>query len=437
MTPLDDELHDALHQRAATIDPPTDPMAGIELRARGLRRRRLAATVAGGALVIVAVAVAVPALLPGRLDGSAPPVTSQPTLSSSSYELDPSAPWAPRGNELPAQTHQAFQQAWTAKHPGSTFSPLFSQVYESSQQQEAVFVSNGPGGARYGFVTGTPSAPSFLYDEQLPPHAKVLAFTVFGDETNRLLAVAAPEVRTFELSTGHGPLSAMTALADGVAGSPAQGSLDLQVTAPDGSVLYSGPVWAAEAPAGDPSNVLSWPQRGTAALSPSTDELKTAFATSLGRSAEAAKVHYRALFVSNTGRGEAFTVGQAWFAGDRQAYSVSYAAGGTTQPTFFIGKPTPANPVVLAFVVPNLQGMSDLLVVVPQPNTGQVLYDDNGAGAFRPITGQDQRDGVVLIDRSTRATNDRLQLLDGNGNLNQPTFEGPVAPLLCGLKGCG
>ena len=71
MSPLDDELHDALHGRAATIVPPPDPMAGIERRAKGIRRRRLAASVAGGALALSAVAVAVPALLPDSGRGRA------------------------------------------------------------------------------------------------------------------------------------------------------------------------------------------------------------------------------------------------------------------------------------------------------------------------------------------------------------------------------
>ena len=93
---------------------------------------------------------------------------------------------------------------------------------------------------------------------------------------------------------------------------------------------------------------------------------------------------------------------------------------------------------MLAFVVGSLPGTSvDQLVVIPQPRTGQVLYDKNATGAFSPVTGQDYLDGVVLIDRSRTATDDRLQVLDGNGDLDNPTYEGPVAPLLCGVRECG
>jgi hypothetical protein len=167
------------------------------------------------------------------------------------------------------------------------------------------------------------------------------------------------------------------------------------------------------------------------------DDLVRAFADGMNRSADVGQVRYRDLFVGDTGKGEAFTVGQAWFDGDNVAYDVSYTTRPNDGPVFFLGRATPTDPAVLAFVVPNLAGMSDLLVVVPQPRTGQVLYSPSATAAYHPITGQDRYDGVVLIDRSTSATDDRLELLDGNGDMDHPTYEGPVAPLLCGLKDCG
>jgi hypothetical protein len=44
---------------------------------------------------------------------------------------------------------------------------------------------------------------------------------------------------------------------------------------------------------------------------------------------------------------------------------------------------------------------------------------------------------VVLVDRAPGASGDRLRLLDGDGDLDAPTFDGAVADLLCGLHGCG
>lgn len=271
MSPLDDQLHDVLHGRASALAPPADPMAGIERRASGIRRRRLAATVAGGALLIAGVAVVVPALQPG----------------------------APSTRLIPA--------------------------------------------------TAPPSAPQEAV----------------------------------------------------------------------------------------PSNVLStWPTRGTSTGGPAQADVRLAFARAFGRDAEVTQVRFRELFVAGAGQSAPFTVGQAWFVGDQSAYQVSYAIA-PNGPEFFLGPQTMADPAVLAFQVPDAAGTSYLLAVVPQPQTGQVLYDDNSTGAFRPVTGQDQRDGVVLIDRSPRATNDRLQLLDGNGDLDHPTFEGSVASLLCGARECG
>jgi hypothetical protein len=431
MSPLDDELHKALHTRAGLIAPPADPLGGIERRARGIKRRRLTATLAGGALALAAAGVAVPALLPDP-DRSAPQnVATSPTPAPADYSLDPASPWAARGTD----PSPAFRQAWLTKHPGTTFSPLFSQVYEPSQQTETAFVSDGPDGARFGYAVASGSTTTFWYDDRLPDDTSVLAFLLPGDEVRRLVAVAAPGVTGF----GYGG-SPMTPVADGVAVAPVTGAVqELLVRGPGGSTLFRGtPRETSASMTGFPSNLLtSWPQRGEKPSYGDLSGVPRAFAEGMGRPQDAGLAHYRELFVGNTGKGEAFTVGQAWFQGEDKAYNVSYSLPPNSEPDLFLGKPTPAGATVLAFTVPNLAGMSDLLVVVPAPGAGQVLYDTDGTGAFQPVTGQDQRDGVVLIDRSTQATSDRLQVLDGNGDYDHPMYEGPVAPLLCGLKECG
>jgi hypothetical protein len=186
-----------------------------------------------------------------------------------------------------------------------------------------------------------------------------------------------------------------------------------------------------------PANLLTWPSRGDASVGPSVHDVGVAFTRAMGRS-DGTAVEYRPLFTGDTDSGVRYTVGQAWFSGDTKAYTVSYATGGTSGPELFLGPATPARPPVLAFLLGNLPGTSvDQLVVVPQPNTGQVLYDDNASGSFRPVTGQDHLDGVVIVDRAKDATSDRLELLDGNGDTDHPTFRGPVTPLLCGLRECG
>ena len=185
-----------------------------------------------------------------------------------------------------------------------------------------------------------------------------------------------------------------------------------------------------------PANLLqTWPQRGTANRPPSVDELVRAFADGMNRSADVGQVRYRDLFVGDTGKGEAFTVGQAWFDGEGKAYNVSYTTGTPDGPVFALGKPTRRDPVALAFLIPNLAGMSDLLVVVPQPGTGQVLYSP-GSDHYRPITGQDRYDGVVVIDRPTGTLLDQLELLNGDGDADAPMYKGFVEPFLCDMDEC-
>lgn len=133
-----------------------------------------------------------------------------------------------------------------------------------------------------------------------------------------------------------------------------------------------------------------------------------------------------------------FTYGQAWADG-QPATTVGLATGGTQGQQLFLGPITPDAPAVLAFVLCCEPGSSvETLVVVPVPGTGQVLYDDDATGPFRPVGGgQDLLAGVVLVDRDPRAQDDRLQLLDGYGNIDRPLFQAPVSDQVCALRGCG
>ena len=70
MTPIDDELRNLLHARADVLTPSADPLGGVERRARRMRRNRVAASVAGAALAVSAVAVAIPLLQSGTDDGA-------------------------------------------------------------------------------------------------------------------------------------------------------------------------------------------------------------------------------------------------------------------------------------------------------------------------------------------------------------------------------
>src|SRR3954468_16455966 len=106
MTPLDDELRSLLHSRADGVAPAPDPLGGIERRAKRMRRNRVGASVAGSALVVAAIAVAVPTLVPDRDGASSVANTPTPTATPADVptrnhgpsDLDPAHPWAYRGD---------------------------------------------------------------------------------------------------------------------------------------------------------------------------------------------------------------------------------------------------------------------------------------------------------------------------------------------------
>ena len=188
-----------------------------------------------------------------------------------------------------------------------------------------------------------------------------------------------------------------------------------------------------------PENLIrGWPQRGDRTAGPDEARVVSLFAANFPGAT--ASPRYSPLFAGRTAGGLRYTMGQAWFDGDGVAYDVSYATGGSNGPEFFLGKPTDHKVVTLAFVLCCAPGATrDTLVVIPQPRTGQVFYAPDATTALAPAgEGPGENvDGVVFIDRDPRATNDRLELLDGNGDPDAPTFRGPVLPLLCGFKECG
>jgi hypothetical protein len=164
--------------------------------------------------------------------------------------------------------------------------------------------------------------------------------------------------------------------------------------------------------------------------------VRTAFADAVG--GDVGDAHYRA-FYEGVRDGVRLTVGQAWMTGDAKAHSVGMSQLSGQQPGFFYGAVTDDVADALALVVGNVPGRStDLLVVVTAPTTGQVSYSPDATSAFRDATDPaSSLGGVTFIDRSTTATNDRLEILDGNGDLDHPVYRGPVAPFVCGAKECG
>jgi hypothetical protein len=423
MTPLDDELRQALSSRAASLDPPADPLAGIEARAGRIRRARVALAAGGAALAVAVVAVAVPALDTGR----SPAPHQIGTTPTASVTTGPES-WAYRGNAIPQGTLDAFQREWGAKHPGSTLVPLFGQVYEPSATQELVFVA----GDRVGVIQSSASGPELLYDEKVDS-TDVLAFVLPGDEVPRVLAVGSPDSTGLTLTDAAHPATSLTPLAPGVGIGPVgatHGGLIVKGVDGNGNAFDTEPFDLTKTPA----NLLSWGVRGRDPVSPDTMDLRRRFAQALDRPDDATS--YSPLYVDRVD-GVSFTVGQAWFDGDDKAYTVSYAVASDNVPQFFLGPVTPTDPWGLAFVVEGMQTYQ-LLVVVPRPGVGQVSYAPHATGSFTAVaSGRSDLNGIALVQRDLQASDDRLQVLDGDGDLDHPLYQGPVMPLLCGLKECG
>jgi hypothetical protein len=187
--------------------------------------------------------------------------------------------------------------------------------------------------------------------------------------------------------------------------------------------------------AADPLNLLTWQARGTAPAEADVSALKAGFAAAVGAPLD--QVQFRLLF-SITHHGLTVTMGQAWAQG-QLAHDVGYTTGGANSPELFVGKQTAMQTPVVALVAAGAAGATtDLLVLVPRPGTGQVSYSPDATTSFAAVaSGRSDIDAVGLVDRDPRAMQDRVQILDGDGNTDKPLYRGAVAPLVCGAKECG
>ncbi|MBW3641083.1 MAG: hypothetical protein KY451_14830 [Actinobacteria bacterium] len=456
MSPLDDELRAALRGRASVLTPAPDPLAGIERRAKRIRRNRVAASVAGSALAVAAIALAVPALAPSALPDQLPPpvATPGPTVAPSPapspaqqvnpYALDPADPWPYRGD--PEVRTQGDLDAYTVEFAARRgvltddvrLTPLFGQVYEPSVP-ELFYVATvtSSGDSWWGVVQASESGPELLVDVPLPDGTTALPAALPGDEVARLLVVAAPSVGRIE----YGPddasgWTAMTSIADGVAITPLEGDPaadQVRMLGPDGQVVFSGLAPDADAPepatTGDPDNVLGWPVRGVA---DAALEERAARGFAQAKGVARAEVSFSVLVTGNNDPGQRYTVLQAWVTGQpAQVFGWVESPGRDPEPQLRpVTEPGTAAVAILLTEIPGRT--TDELVVVPRPGTGEVLYKTSATAQGRPVT-VDGLDGVALVDRELGAEGDSIVLLDGDG---KQTFERPVSDLLCGETGC-
>ena len=455
MTPLDGELREALSARAATVRPAPDPLAGIERRARGLRRRRTGLAALGAALSVTAVAVAVPTFAvpadrPARLAGP----TSSAGVPAEEYGLHADRPWPYRGvalsrlDGLPRRAARVWAERHGVPEDDVTLTPLYGQVYESSGRPELVYLVHRRGSEQlfWGVAQdGLSSTPQEPVDQRLPDGARVLVGVVPGDEVSRVLVVSAPGtsadlvsrtgVRRPVVSGAGGipayPLEPATASPGHLEVRAAQGNRVADVTSPV-LVPTRMPVPVDSSPAA-PVNLLSWTIGGQSPRPADLFDLVTRFAAAVGHPGQPA--HYRPLFSDLTESGVRYTVGQAYLADGGDAYDVSWVQDRSSAPVVTVGATTPLGTSFRTFLLPiGASFGTDLLIVVPGPRVGQVSYSADASTPFAPVgTGPG---AATLLPRPARTTPDRLEVLDGNGNLDRPLYRGPVTALLCTPAGC-
>ncbi len=447
MSPLDDELRTLLGQRAADIAPSPDPLAGIESRARRIRRNRIAASLTGAALAVAVVAAVVPSVLPDKLadggstqfaDDDAPDRASEIPPSG----LDPANPWPYRGNPslISDGAVQALRDAWAAaNHPESQISPLVGLENKSSKETEIAFVSTAKGVNTFAVATTSISGWQVLYQAPFTAGETALMAALPGDEVPRLMVVASP--RTIgdlsyasdgsSFATANGPFP-------GVAFVPLEGDTSKDaVRVLDGNGDLDKPLFLGPAPdyqrVDRPDNAVIWKTSGYPAPSAEfVEKAVAAFATGMGH--KRVDVDYQILVAGEDDAKNVYVFGQAWAAG-QPAQSFGLVRNGRGEETPLLGAVTTSE-TVLAFAIPAGVGQSTETIAVAfnASVVASVLYGA-AASEYRAVgAGQDLSSGVVLVERDPRAQGDKLKLADSAGTT---VFEGEVASLLCGIKGCG
>lgn len=443
MSPIDDELRAALHGRASALAPSPDPLAGIERRAKRIQRNRIGAAVAASALAVSAIAVAVPALQSATSSGPNVPnvaasPTAEPESTATTYPLDPQAPWAYRGADLELLgpgTLDTIEREFGIRHGTNDveLTPLFGQVWEPSGKFELVFLASVDGEYRWGISESPNEAgPEFLWDELLADGQDSLAAALPGDEVARLLVVAAPEASALD----YGPDDAsefmpMAELADGVAtialeGDPATDrfrvtwpsngadEVSAERLAPDLGV-ESAP---ADPQALDPEN--PWEVRGDRSLV--TDgQLEALGEDWADRNGISAVVEIEPLYVQRYEADAGVEVVYIVRSGDGP-WTWGVASMGEGGWTWYAEHEITEPLTALAAALPGDEGQERLLVLAA-PSMGGGMYAADGTD-FAPMT--DLAPGVFITPRSPGDEDDRFMVLDGDGDLDNPVFEGPA-----------
>jgi hypothetical protein len=455
MSPIDDELRAALQGRAQALAPSPDPLSGIERRAKRIQRNRIGGAVAGSVLAVGLVAAVVPAIQTSatsqrdvpRVAQSTPPEPS-PVLQTSAYALDPQAPWPYRGDpQLAVQGDlDAYTVQWAAEHRVLTddvdMTLLFGQVYEPSTTPEVVYVvtQRSTGQHWWGVGQATESGPQLLVDQRLPSPALSLAAALPGDEGDRLLVVASPELGAIEYGEQASEYRPLARLADGVATGPLDAPADRdvyrvldrdgrEVDAGDAPDLQEAPDEGpgTEQPSGDPATALDpaspWELRGDAALLEDRHVEGIASDFASRRGIDAGTVEVVPLYVQDAPEDAEVEVAYLVRAGDGPwIWGVSALLEGRWW--WYAEKRLEPGTEALVATIPR-DGDQSAVLVVSAPSNGGAVFARPG-GSFQPM--EDLAPGVfgALIAGDVEDT--RYKVLDGDGDFENPVAEGEVPP---------
>jgi hypothetical protein len=444
MSPIDDELRAALHGRAQVLAPSPDPLAGIEARAKRIQRTRVGGAVAGSVLAVGLVAAVVPVLqsTSAAPDPRIPRVAESqdattPAPVPATYALDPEAPWTYRGvpqERLGTGSLDTIRREYATKRGAEVtqLTPLFGRGDGAGGRTEVFFLAKVDGTYRWGVAVGSEAGPEFPVDEQLADPTYALAATLPAqDGTPRLLVVAAPDVAAINYRPERGSdVSAMQELARGVslvavqAGATTdtyvvvdqQGQALVEAEAPNDG---TDPGPAGQPAALDPDQ--PWEVRGEPSLV--TDAQLEALGDDWAQrhGVDAAQVVVRPLYVqSYESSGGVEVVYLVRFKENPWMWGVSALLQGRW--SWLAENELSPGTTALAAALPGDEGRERLLVVAA-PSAGGAVYAADGV-AYEPMT--DLEPGVFITSISPGDADDRVQVLDGNGDPDKALFEGPA-----------
>ena len=421
MSPIDDELRAALHGRAQVLTPSTDPLAGIERRARRMRRNRAGAAVAGSALAVAMIAVAVPAVQDAvaprqdvpNMAASNPPVAD---LDPSLYALDPQDPWDFRGIPVSDQDRALIQQEYATRTGGSQvrITPLYAGKHDGTERTEAVFLADVDGESRWGIAAyPTEAGLEIVWDEPLPEPALALAAALPGEEAPRLVLVTTPEAVRIFYGTDGSDAGSISSTERGVA----VATLDRDVATDYYGVLVDGDE-LVRAPAPDPRDITQeesvdapeaavvpqgyafdpaepWDFRGQGDPVALVEEADRLFAQTYGRGwtgralyAADSDAGVRVLLRLHTKAGAPALVTTTWQVGDRPAQQDDQVVDA-------------GQALIQASVPTDSAGGSRLLVALASPRAGGIVL--TGPGGNRPDGIGDPGAGLWVVEAGEQA----------------------------------